>query len=452
MKKENDNLNEKIKETNESDVLEQEESLENNDVNKGNNVLLKKIITVFIIIIAIIVLGNIIFNKFNNNNNIKSVKKILDTKYSDVSCIDSNCEKIMAIDGDKLSKYKVLLFNSNGKKVSEYKATYDSNSKSVEMPVDLSDKYYISETTSIDNVEDINYSIKNSKGKAIYQTKNKLSVINDNFVLMEENKKYTILTNKGKEVYSKLDSVDKYLDGRFIQIESNDVTNILNEKGENILDGYTIENIVYNDKKEATGLIIKNIKDNIYNYYSVNKEKVVGNSFNSYDIDNEKIIVTGIENNKRINYELLYDGDQEKIETNEEIIDSIKEKIDEEKYSLYEKSVYDSKQKNVIVDNISSKTLGILNLKNNEYKKIFDYIDNKTYIHSEVSNISTDEQEDKYFKISCSSYYCDKQKTYIYDLTNGKEVYSIEDIKIRSYNEYEDGYKVIRFSNFNRTI
>ena len=40
----------------------------------------------------------------------------------------------MAIEGDKLTKYKVVLFNVDGEKVADYKEVYNANLKETEVP------------------------------------------------------------------------------------------------------------------------------------------------------------------------------------------------------------------------------------------------------------------------------------------------------------------------------
>ena len=79
-----------------------------------------------------------------------------------------------------------MLYNADGKKVANYKVNYDSAKKTTEMPKEILGKYYISMTMNVSNLSIEKYSIKNKNGKIIYETKNKLEVLNDAFIKMTD--------------------------------------------------------------------------------------------------------------------------------------------------------------------------------------------------------------------------------------------------------------------------
>ena len=438
----------KIDNNENEEAIKLEETISSTTIETKENGILRKIIIIAITILILIICGKSIYNAINKGDSISGVKKLLNAKYTSVNCIDSSCNGFIVVDGDKLSKYKIMLYNVNGKKVANYKVNYNSSDKTTEMPKEIGDNYYISATMDIKKLKISKYSIKNKRGKSIYETENKLSVLNDNYVLMEDTKaktgEYTILTKKGKTKYSNISDVDTYLNGKYIVTKIDDTYSILNEKGEKILTNYEIRKVVTDEKDNELYMIVKNTVDNIYNYYSISKEKIIGDSFTSYTSSDEtgELVIT-----KKENDTLSKDGKQIKLEDSKEAIQKIKEKIDSDKYKLYEDSVYSSDQNNVLVDNKSEKSFGVLNLKNNKFKSLYNYKSDKKYFYSTVSKLNSINKEDNILKISCSDYSCDKKESIIYDVKNNKELYKVDNINVSDYKEYEDGYKVVSFSS-----
>lgn len=451
VKKESKNKEEKSNEKEEA--IKVEETISSTTIETKENGILRKIIIIAITILILIIGGKAIYNAVNKDDSISGVKKLLNAKYTSVNCIDSSCNGFIVVDGDKLSKYKIILYNVNGKKVANYKVNYNSSDKTTEMPKEIGDNYYISATMDIKKLKISKYSIKNKRGKSIYETENKLSVLNDNYVLMEDTKaktgEYTILTKKGKTKYSNISDVDTYLNGKYIVTKIDDTYSILNEKGEKILTNYEIRKVVTDEKDNELYMIVKNTVDNVYNYYSISKEKIIGDSFTSYTSSDEtgELVITKKENDNNVKYTLLKDGKQTKLEDSKEAIQKIKEKVDSDKYKLYEDSVYSSDQNNVLVDNKSEKSFGVLNLKNNKFKSLYNYKSDKNYFYSTVSKLNFINKEDNILKISCSDYSCDKKESIIYDVKNNKELYKVDNINVSDYKEYEDGYKVVSFSS-----
>ena len=452
--KNNEKLEEvKIDNNENEEAIKVEETISSTTIETKENGILRKIIIIAITILILIICGKSIYNAINKDDSISGVKKLLNAKYTSVNCIDSSCNGFIVVDGDKLSKYKIMLYNVNGKKVANYKVNYNSSDKTTEMPKEIGDNYYISATMDIKKLKISKYSIKNKRGKSIYETENKLSVLNDNYVLMEDTKaktgEYTILTKKGKIKYTNISDVDTYLNGKYIVTKIDDTYSILNEKGEKILTNYEIRKVVTDEKDNELYMIVKNTVDNIYNYYSISKEKIIGDSFTSYTSSDEigELVITKKENDNNVKYTLSKDGKQIKLEDSKEAIQKIKEKIDSDKYKLYEDSVYSSDQNNVLVDNKSEKSFGVLNLKNNKFKSLYNYKSDKKYFYSTVSKLNSINKEDNILKISCSDYSCDKKESIIYDVKNNKELYKVDNINVSDYKEYEDGYKVVSFSS-----
>ena len=418
-----------------------------------NNGLIIKIVVAAVVLILLIIGGKFLFDNLKNDDSVSGVRRLLKTKYADVSCIDSGCNGFIVVDGDKLKKYKVMLYNVDGKKVANYKVTYDSANKTTEVPTQIWDNQYISTTVNISKLDVVKYSIRNKRGKVVFETENRLQVINDNFAKMTDKKadknKYSLIDKKGKSVYSGISDVDTYLNGEYIVIEMNDTTVVLNSKGEKILDGYKISKIVEDENEKPVFAIVRNTKDSVYNYYNLDKKQIVGDSFVSYDELDEKEMTFEIvkkENDKRVNYILYKNGKQEKNDENlDDVIDSIEESLNKDEYTLYNNSVYEKNQKEVLVDNKADKSFGVLSLKDKKYTKIYDYKKDRRYVSSTVSKL--DSENGSYLKISCSKYNCEEAQSMVYNLEDKKVMYSSKGtLSISSYVGYEDGYKVVKFN------
>lgn len=419
---------------------------------KEENGILKKIIIIVVAILMLIVVGKTIYNAMNKDKGISDVKRLLKEKYTSVDCIDSSCNGFIVVDGDKLSKYKIILYNTDGKKVANYKVNYNSENKTTEVPKEIGDSYYISATMDIKNIKISKYSIRNKRGKVVFETKNDLSILNDNFILMKDSNnaksKYTILTKKGKTKYSNISNIQTYLNGNYIVIEVDNTYTILNSKGEKILTNYKIRKVVKDDNGKELYAIVGNTVDNVFNYYSFLKEKIIGDSFYSYSngYEDGELIITKKENDNKVKYSLSKNGKQTKIETTDEAIKKIKEKIDSDKYKVYENSIYSSEQKEVLVDSKENKSFGLLNLKNNNFNEIYKYKSDKSQYYSTVTKMDSVNEKDLILSIMCSSYCCDKKQSIIYNAKDNKELYKIEDMVVSSYLEYEDGYKIVKYA------
>lgn len=438
-----------VKEKNEEVVTEEKTKISEKFSFITKNSSLKKILIIVLAVIILLIGVRAAFNKFAKNDNISGVKKVLSAKYTSVSCINSSCDGFIVIDGDKLSKYKVYLYNSDGKKIANYKVNYNKDDKTTEVPVSIGSDYYISTTVNATNLKVSKYSIKNKRGKAVFETSNSLSIINDNLIAMKEKNSYSILNKKGKTIYNNISDIDEYLDGKYIAVKINDTYSILDSKGEKVLTNYSISKVVTDEDDKELYAIVKNTVDDVYNYYSFSKGEIIGDSFISYRTgeNDYELIITKKENDNNVKYTLSKNGKQTKAKDTDQIAKKIKEQIDTNKYTLYSDSVYDENQKNVLVTNTEEKSVGVLNIKSKEYKAIYAYKQNKSYYYSTVSDIDSNDKDNAILKISCSESYCDTKQTVIYDMKNNKSLYKSEGINVSDYKEYDGGYKVIDFSS-----
>ena len=440
---------EEVKEKNEEVVTEEKTKISEKFSFITKNSSLKKVLIIVLAVIVLLIGVRAVFNKFAKNDNISGVKKVLSAKYTSVSCINSSCDGFIVIDGDKLSKYKVYLYNSDGKKIANYKVNYNKDDKTTEVPVSIGSDYYISTTVNATNLKVSKYSIKNKRGKAVFETSNQLSIINDNLIAMKEKNSYSILNKKGKTIYNNISDIDEYLDGKYIAVKINDTYSILDSKGEKVLTNYSISKVVTDEDDKELYAIVKNTVDDVYNYYSFSKGEIIGDSFISYRTgeNDYELIITKKENDNNVKYTLSKNGKQTKAKDTDQIAKKIKEQIDTNKYTLYSDSVYDENQKNVLVTNTEEKSVGVLNIKSKEYKAIYAYKQNKSYYYSTVSDIDSNDKDNAILKISCSESYCDTKQTVIYDMKNNKSLYKSEGINVSDYKEYDGGYKVIDFSS-----
>lgn len=438
-----------VKEKNEEVVTEEKTKISEKFSFITKNSSLKKILIIVLAVIVLLIGVRAVFNKFAKNDNISGVKKVLSAKYTSVSCINSSCDGFIAIDGDKLSKYKVYLYNSDGKKIANYKVNYNKDDKTTEVPVSIGSDYYISTTVNATNLKVSKYSIKNKRGKAVFETSNPLSIINDNLIAMKEKNNYSILNKKGKTIYNNIADIDEYLNGKYIAVKINDTYSILDSKGEKVLTNYSISKVVTDENDKELYAIVKNTVDDVYNYYSFSKGEIIGDSFISYRTgeNDYELIITKKENDNNVKYTLSKNGKQTKAKDTDQIAKKIKEQIDTNKYTLYSDSIYDENQKNVLVTNTEEKSVGVLNIKSKDYKAIYAYKQNKTYFYSTVLDIDSNDKDNAILKISCSESYCDTKQTVIYDMKNNKSLYKSEGINVSDYKEYDGGYKVIDFSS-----
>lgn len=410
----------------------------------------------FILLAVVLIIGIIavVIKKFGGDD-IKRVSKILPQKYYNIECLDSNCSGIAAYKGDKTKKSKVTLLNSNGKVVASYKDVYDPKAKSIKTPSAIGKDFFIFKKTNVAKAKVTGYSIANKRGKEVYSSSKVLKVLNDYLVVMDDTNKglnsYTLLNSRGKTLFKNVNDFDLYADGKVISAEINGSKDVLNEKGDIILSDYYVATEVNDENGEVLYLLVEDSKNNSYNYFSLKSYKIVGDSFQNYSRNGDgTLTISKKENNNTVKYTLRKDGKQIKIgdsKTQSEIADDFRKTIDTKKYNLYLTSVYDKDQKYVFADDISSKAFGLYNIKSKKFVKVFDYKSNASSLYSSISKINNDKNLN-FYQISCSTYNCDKNEFYVFDLETGKALYKLSDSKLRIQNYYQYGtdYKVIKYS------
>lgn len=420
--------------------------------------LIKILCAIAVVLLIALIIKIFVFKPGTSKN---GVSKLLDTKYDSISCIDYDCNGFMAIDGDKLTKYKVVLFNVDGEKVADYKEVYNANSKETEVPYAIGKDFYLTSITSLSKLSASGYNMKNKKGKVIYSSEKSIELLNNYLVITtdKETSKKIIVDKKGKVLYSNISDYDSYFNGKIIEIEIDNTYALLNELGEKFLSDYSISKIVKDEDEKYLYAVVKNEKDKVYNYFDLLKAKIVGDSFSSYSAGDEvgTLVITKKENEKSVKYLLTKDGKQTKVEeetnTNtgsSNLFDVFKNYIDST-YAIYTRSLYSKDQENILVENKTEKSAGIYNIKTKEYKELFKFNPERLYYSLNNYYVAQkDPKDESILRIVCTSS-CVQNTSVVYDFKNNKELYRYEgEDYLTSYTEYENGFKVIGLSTSSR--
>lgn len=420
--------------------------------------LIKILCAIAVVLLIALIIKIFVFKPGTSKN---GVSKLLDTKYNSISCIDYDCNGFMAIDGDKLTKYKVVLFNVDGEKVADYKEVYNANSKETEVPYAIGKDFYLTSITSLSKLSASGYNMKNKKGKVIYSSEKSIELLNNYLVITtdKETSKKIIVDKKGKVLYSNISDYDSYFNGKIIEIEIDNTYALLNELGEKFLSDYSISKIVKDEDEKYLYAVVKNEKDKVYNYFDLLKAKIVGDSFSSYSAGDEvgTLVITKKENEKSVKYLLTKDGKQTKVEeetnTNtgsSNLFDVFKNYIDST-YAIYTRSLYSKDQENILVENKTEKSAGIYNIKTKEYKELFKFNPERLYYSLNNYYVAQkDPKDESLLRIVCTSS-CVQNTSVVYDFKNNKELYRYEgEDYLTSYTEYENGFKVIGLSTSSR--
>ena len=411
----------------------------------------KEMKLVAIIVAGVIFISAILLFLFRTKvDTITSVKKIVPAKYYSVECLTSSCDYIVAAKGNKLGKSTVTIYNAKGKEVGKFKDKFYSKKSYVLNVFDVSKNYIIFKKVNKGNGGVEGYLIANSKGKAKYSTTNTLYKINDGLIseFDEKDDMYYVLSSKGKVLYNGVTSINSYASGKVVALTVRGNNILVNENGENILNGYVVSKDVVNENGETLYLIVSDSKANAYYYYNIDSNKIIGQGFNGYtssDTDGE-LIITRRDGNSITKYRLTASGKQEVVtdETVNERIAFIKEKIGSD-YALYVSSVIKADQKYVFVNKIKDSSFGVYDVDSGKYTKLYNYsADSKS---TTIYNLDS-KNNGIYMQTTCTKGYCDKNILYIYDLVNNKELFkSVGDtISVQKYAEYTNGYKVIKYS------
>ncbi len=416
--------------------------------------LIKILCAIVVVLLIALVIKIFIFKPGASKN---GVSKLLDTKYDSISCIDYDCNGFMAIEGDKLTKYKVILFNVDGEKVADYKEVYNASLKETEVPYAVGKDFYLTSVTNLSKLSAEGYNMKNKKGKVIYSSEKSIELLNNYLVTTtdKETNRKLIIDKKGNVLYSNISDYDSYFNGKIIEIEIDNTYALLNEKGEKFLSDYSISKIVKDEDDKYLYAVVRNEKDKVYNYFDLLKATIVGDSFSSYSTGDEvgTLIITKKENEKSVKYTLTKDGKQTKLETEETTTSSdsfykdFKDKVDTDTYSIFNSSLYSKDQENIIVNNKTEKSMGVYNVSTKEYKELYKYDQDKSYVYSSIYNVKNADENGLVLRFICTTS-CVQNESLVYDIKNNKELYRYEgDNYVTSYAEYENGYKVVGLSN-----
>lgn len=395
------------------------------------------------VIVSIFVIAAIVFLvKYFSSKNIKMVRNILKPVYSDITCVDVNCSSIKATKENKKGDKTVELYNDKVKKVGSYVVKNGKEDK--KQIVSIKDDYFIIS-------ENDKYYIFNKSFKELYKTNNALISLNQKYIL-EKGEKYTLLNYKGEKLFENISEYNLYNDQKIIEIVTENKYVIYDEVKNKILDGYKIDKEVIDSENNTLYLVTKNVKTGVYQYYDCNNYKMIGDSFENYTVttDNE-LIVSKRENGTKVDYKINTKGEQTKLDksfSKVEEINNISKDMNDDEYYLYSVSVYESNQNVVLVDNKKSKELGFYDLKNKKFNKIYSYDSKEGNIYSSITKLNSD-NDNNYLEVSCSSKLCGKNLLYVVNMKNKKtEFYNENDkVVLQNYTQYENGYKMIKYSN-----
>lgn len=395
------------------------------------------------VIVSIFVIAAIVFLvKYFSSKNIKMVRNILKPVYSDITCVDVNCSSIKATKENKKGDKTVELYNDKVKKVGSYVVKNGKEDK--KQIVSIKDDYFIVS-------ENDKYYIFNKSFKELYKTNNALISLNQKYIL-EKGEKYTLLNYKGEKLFENISEYNLYNDQKIIEIVTENKYVIYDEVKNKILDGYKIDKEVIDSENNTLYLVTKNVKTGVYQYYDCNNYKMIGDSFENYTVttDNE-LIVSKRENGTKVDYKINTKGEQTKLDksfSKVEEINNISKKINDDEYYLYSVSVYESNQNVVLVDNKKSKEFGFYDLKSKKFSKIYSYNSKEDNIYSSVTKLNSD-NDNNYLEVSCSSKLCGKNLLYVINMKDKKTEFYNENGKIilQNYTQYENGYKMIKYSN-----
>ena len=395
------------------------------------------------VIVSIFVIAAIVFLvRYFSSKNIKMVRNILKPVYSDITCVDDNCSSIKATKENKKGDKTVELYNDKVKKVGSYVVKNGKEDK--KQIVSIKDDYFIVS-------ENDKYYIFNKSFKELYKTNNALISLNQKYIL-EKSEKYTLLNYKGEKLFENISEYNLYNDQKIIEIVTENKYVIYDEVKNKILDGSKIDHEIIDSEKNTLYLIAKNVKTGVYQYYDCNSYKLIGDFFENYTVTTDNgLIVSKRENGAKVDYKINTKGEQTKLDksfSKVEEINNISKKINDDEYYLYSVSVYESNQNVVLVDNKKSKEFGFYDLKNKKFSKIYSYNSKEDNVYSSISKLNSD-NDNNYLEVSCSSKLCGKNLLYVINMKNKKTEFYNEDEKVilQNYTQYENGYKMIKYSN-----
>ena len=375
-------------------------------------------------IIFIVIAALILIIKQNTSINV-----VLDNKYDNVICI-SKCKYIISKNNDS---YKIL--NKKGVVIGKFK------NKNNILIYKVNKKYILVKTKK---GKKVTYSIYNLRGKEKYKTKNYLGSINNKLIYeIKEGKldyTYDIYDYFGKEIISKLTDFEEYNDGKLIYGTINGKSYLFKSNGKEVLNGYKVEEVIENDA------ILKDVSSKNFYYYNIKTNRKNDNSFKKYVINSDNNIEIARKENNKYTYLIIKNGKEKYIDEEKSIftkIEIIKNKLGNN-YNLYEKSVK-LKSNYVLVDNKSSNSFGIYNIKTKSFNALYLY--NSTSTVSDIYELNSVNNTNRYMQIICDKPICKNNKMFVYDSYKGNIVFNTESTsKVADEFILYKKYKVVHYS------
>ena len=402
----------------------------------------KKSKQVLIIVGVVLVIG--LFTSYFYSNRV-NVRKILTDKYDSIKCIDKYCKSIYA-EEEKNNTIYVKLLNENGNIVGRY--DYKKTKKKVKEPFYLSEKYLLMKKQI--SSKKAEYTINNKNAKEEYKAKGVLSKINDDLVLETKEAKidyvYNIINYQGKEIITNITEFESYNDGNILYGIKDTHNYIISKSGKILLDGYTVA-----DERDDY-LVLKSASKDSYYYFNIAKQKIMNEAFSTYVIkDDDSLQVARKENNTTVIYAITKNGRENKDVNKAYLynhISDIQKNIDSNKYDIYLESIVDEFTENIFVDNKNNNSFGIYNTTKKSYRKLYDYT--SSAFNTEINVIPSLDGK-TYFQVSCAKPYCKTSLMYVYAYTTEDSTILFHtegsDKLASEYHQYNNGYKVLKYSN-----
>lgn len=418
---------------------------------KENKVVLLKNQKILLFILIIVIIFIICFVLTNEKiDSITNINKIFDEKYYDVKCVNEKCDYIVALKNDNNKDYKYYIYNYKGKKITEFKQKNDNNSETRNNISDVSSNYIIFKKVKKSSSEVTGYYLTDLKANKKYNSVDKLTYLTENLILItKKDNTYEILDKNGNIIYSNVEDVKTFNDNKIVLLKVNSSDIIINYDGKVLLEDYTVSKEIKDNMGKTLYLIIKDVRNNLFYYYNINQNKIVGSNFQNYIEKDKKgnLLITKVKNNILEKYILDKNGNQKKYiyENNKKYANEIKKLINNTKYYLYEDSIYKKNQNNVFVDNKEDKSFGVYDIKNDRYTLIYKY--SKENAKSNVSKLD----KEGYYQIVCKKGNCENNKSVIYNLKKLTTEFNLENdsFNISKYTSYEKGYKTIKLLDDN---
>lgn len=397
-------------------------------------------ITFCLAIIAILVLLCFIFK--TNENMISRVTRVLWAKYYNIECINEECKYVAAYKGDKKGKSTVKIINSKGKTVVKY--TINATDELSKKPVAATDKYAILALKD-NKAYTHGYVVVNSNGKEVLkEEKVTLFTITDKYFYGKDDELYTIYDYNGNVIYKDVKELNFYNSNKIITFVNDGLT-IIDETSERILNGYEIVKEV-KDGNDTLYLIVKD-KDNVYYYFNVTTNEIVGDGFNSYSVmSDNKLLVNKKINNEIKKYLLNIFGKEEKeISSKSEAIKEITSKV-KEGYEVSEDSIFSTNQEGVLVVNTNENSFGTYNLKTGDFSELFRFSGETRKIS--IYNLYEDLETVK-LEVGCTLDFCTEETVAVYNPYDNSISFRISNSEkeVKRYREYEDGIKVVTYTD-----